>query len=208
MAPPSSFDDHGVPGVEPPALPLLPLMEIDRRIARFVWLERRRFEVLGGWTASVPELDVKAMVATQSHHHAWHASLWQRHLPHRSGEVMSDGARSFPDRLGAFVDALRSSEDTLDRLVGAYRVLGAHAVAAYSRLLDGATAVPDAALARTCRLVLADQLDDWRRGEMALQCLLGSGADVERAGARQAHLEALLLDEGGFDGVGAAGRGV
>ena len=179
------------------------LHEVDRRVARFVWLEQRRFEVLGGWTATMADAVVKAMVATQSHHHAWHASLWATHLPHRSGDAVP-GPGPIPAGLEDFVEDLRGSHDALERLVGAYRVVAVHAVAAYTRQLELATAVSDAAVARTCRIVLADQLDDWRQGEAVLQALLATGADVERAGARQVHLERLLLDAGGFAGVGLA----
>lgn len=186
---------------EPPlSRATVPLQEIDRRIARFVWLERRRFELLGGWTASTAELQVKAMVATQSHHHACHASLWEGHLPHRSGHDPSATA-AVDAGLAGFIDAVRDPEATLERLVGAYRVLAVHAIAAYSRELERSTALSDAAVARTCRLVLADQLDGWRHGEMALQSLLGTEAEVSRAGAHQARLERLLVGAGGYVGT-------
>ena len=189
-----------IPGGSQPA----GLHEVDRRVARFVWLERRRFEVLGGWTATLGEPVVKAMVAAQSHHHAWHASLWEAHLPHRSGDVAA-GPESIPVNLEGFVDDLGAAEDTLERLVGAYRVMAVHAIAAYSGQMEQATIVSDAAVARTCRIVLADQLDDWRQGEAALQSMLITGAHVERAGARQVHLERLLVGAGGFAGVGPGG---
>ncbi len=39
------------------------------------------FEVLGGWVATVPELDVKMRLGTHCYHHAWHAELWHKRLP-------------------------------------------------------------------------------------------------------------------------------
>lgn len=179
--------------------------EIDRRVARFAWLERRRFELLGGWTATVAELDVKALLATHAHHHAWHASLWQGHLPRRGGDEPARGGASVDHTLGSVIDAVRQPETTLERLVGAYRVLACYAIAAYTGHLERSTALSDGALARTCRLVLADQLDDWRQGELALESLLGTGDDVGRAGAHQVRLERLLLEAGGFAGVGKEG---
>lgn len=184
----------------PPNRPAVPLQELDRRIARFVWLEQRRFELLGGWAVSTAELDVKAMVATQSHHHAWHATLWEDHLPHRSGHDPSATA-PVDAGLAGVIDAVRAPEATLERLVGAYRVLAVHAIAAYSRHLERSSAVSDAAVARTCRLVLADQLDGWRHGEMALQSLFSTDAEVSRAGAHQARLERLLVGAGGWVGT-------
>ncbi|MBW3580244.1 MAG: hypothetical protein KY447_04460 [Actinobacteria bacterium] len=180
----------------------LSLQEIDRRVARFVWVEQRRFEVLGGWAATVAEPDVKALLATQAHHHAWHASLWEGHLPRRSGHDRTDAAAPGDDALRTFVDALRLPDATLERLVGAYRVVAAHAIAAYTAHLERSTGLGDAAVARTCRLVVTDQLDDWRQGEKVLQSLLHAGDDVDRAGRHLVHLERLLLDAGGFAGAG------
>ncbi len=181
------------------------LAEIDRRVARFVWLERRRFELLGGWAPTVAELDVKALLATQAHHHAWHASLWEDHLPRRTGHDSAATKGAVDERLRAVIHAVGRPETTLERLVGAYRVLAAHAIAAYTRHLERSRPPGDAALARTCRLILADQLDDWRQGELALQSLLGSGDDVDRGGAHQVHLERLLVEAGGFAGCGEEG---
>ena len=39
------------------------------------------FEALGGWVATVPELDVKMRLGTHCYHHAWHAELWHKRLP-------------------------------------------------------------------------------------------------------------------------------
>ena len=61
-----------------------------RRIARARWLEERCFEVLGGWVASTPEPEVKLVLARQSHHHAWHAELFERVLPVASGLEVVD----------------------------------------------------------------------------------------------------------------------
>ncbi|MGI8758077.1 MAG: hypothetical protein ACR2K0_02095 [Acidimicrobiales bacterium] len=184
------------------------LEELDRRARRYAWLERRRFEVLGGWTATVPEPEVKAMVATHAHHHAWHASLWDRHRPHRSGHDATAGGAPVGDALVACIDAVAGPPGdgaTIERLVGAYRVVAPYAAAAYGADLDRASSISDAPLVRSCRLVLADQLDDWREGERALQALLATDAAIDRAAACQGRLEKLLLAAGGVGG-NAVGR--
>lgn len=167
-------------------------------MARYAWLESRRFELLGAWVPSVAELDVKALLATQSHHHAWHASLWERHLPHRSGH--QPGAGSVEHPLAPVIAAVAGAEAILERLVGAYRVLAAAAVAAYTRELECSHNVSGAAVARTCRLILADQVDDRAQGEAALEALVRPGDDVTRADAHQVRLERLLVEAGGFAG--------
>ncbi len=176
--------------------------EVDRLVARYVWLERRRFEVLGSWVTSVPEPEVAALFATQSHHHAWHASLWARHLPLRSG-YRAPAEAPAGAALSTFLDTVAGAAgqaDSVLRLVGAFRVLGRQAVASYSVQLDRATTVSEAAFARTCRLVLADQRSDGIEGEQALQALLTTDDRGEVASRRQAELERQLLDAGGITG--------
>src|SRR3546814_4627208 len=55
--------------------------ESARRVGHYKWIEMRLFEVLGGWVATVPELDVKLRLGTHCYHHAWHAELWHKRLP-------------------------------------------------------------------------------------------------------------------------------
>ncbi len=169
--------------------------ESDRHIAVYVRIERRRFELLGRWVASTPELEVKLALERHAHHHAWHASLWEQHLPHRSGYEAPGGGAGGPG-LAACVEALAGTdgpEATVERLAGAYRVLAARAVAGYTRHLAATSVVSESAVARTCRLVLADQIDDWREGEALLQSLLDGNDHIDRAAAAQARLEKLAL---------------
>ena len=70
----------------------------------------RLFEVLGGWVATVPELDVKLRLGTHCYHHAWHAELWHKRLPEL--REMNPERLTVPpnDELVAFVDALTEPE--------------------------------------------------------------------------------------------------
>lgn len=187
-------------GASPPAPEPLSARQTERRVGHYVWLERRRFEVLGRDAASVPDPAAKVLLATHARHHAWHACLWEAHLPRRSGPgttglvVPGDaGLRACLEAAGEH-DAEHDAEPTtIDRLVGAYRVVATRAISAYGRHLERASTVSDAALVRTCRLVLADQLDDWRQGEALLQSLLTTAAAIDRAAACQARFEHLLV---------------
>ncbi len=199
----------------PPGFEAATIEVSDRRIAGYVQLEHRRFELLGRWVASTAELEVKSALERHAHHHAWHASLWEQHLPHRSGYQAPDGEPP-SGGLAACVDALAAGdgpEATVERLAGAYRVVAARAVAAYIRHLACMSMVSESALARTCRIVLADQLDDWREGEALLQSLLDSDDRVDRAALSQAGLEKLdlaarrlLVAESGLDARESATR--
>jgi hypothetical protein len=163
----------------------------------------RAFEILGAWTASVPEPEVKAVVATHSRQHGWHAELWHDLLP-VIGEAGSERFVEPPNAaLVGFIDALRepdAPELTVEKLVGAYRVLLPRTVAVYRHHLAGASPISDGPMIRALRLVLSDQVDHWRDGEALLQTQLLYGADVDRAAAHQARLEKLLVAAGGIAG--------
>src|SRR3954465_6408204 len=55
--------------------------ETARRVGNYKWIEMRLFEALGGWVATVPELDVKMRLGPHFYKHAWHAELWHKRLP-------------------------------------------------------------------------------------------------------------------------------
>src|SRR6478609_7888242 len=102
--------------------------ESARRVGHYKWIEMKLFEVLGGWVATVPELDVKMRLDTHCYHHAWHSELWHKRLP----ELRAQPAN---DELVAFVDAMTEPEApelTIEKLVGVYRVLIPHKIAAYT----------------------------------------------------------------------------
>ena len=55
--------------------------ETARRVGHYKWAEMKLFEALGGWIATVPELDIKMRLGTHCYKHAWHAELWHKRLP-------------------------------------------------------------------------------------------------------------------------------
>jgi hypothetical protein len=183
--------------------PALTLEESGRLIGQYRWIEMRAFEILGGWVPGVPELDVKLSIAAHAPHHAWHASLWRDRLPDLAGvdhEALTVPAN--PD-LATFVDALgeaTGAEGTIEKLVGIYRILIPRLIARYSAHLEQASPITDGPTIRSLRLVLRDELEDWREGEMLIQSLLVDGATVRRAADRQARLEARLVAAGGISG--------
>ena len=184
------------------------LEESARRLGHYAWTEARLFELIGGWVATVPEIDVKLRIAPHSHHHAWHADLWRGCLPKLREMAADDLIRPAGPDVDAFVAALaepQAPELTIEKLVGAYRVAVPHLVAAYTHHQGRTSAVADAPTIRTLGIVLRDELDDWREGELALQTLLRTPADVARAAARQAELESVLVAAGGIVGTGSIG---
>ena len=172
-----------------------------RLVGRHRWLELQLFELLGGWAAEVPELDVKASLAAQSHHHAWHAELWEQRLP-GTGELSASAVTRPPsEALVAFFHVLAESsgtESTIEKLTGVHRVLLPRMITSYERHLASARPVADAPTIRSLRLVITDEVEHWREGEALLQSLLRTDADVARAASWQGRLEAVLVAAGGL----------
>jgi len=187
---------------------LFSVEESARRVGTYKWLEMRLFESLGGWVATVPELDVKMRLGTHCYHHAWHAELWHKRLPEL--REMNPDRLTVPanDGVVAFVDALtepEAPEQTIEKLVGVYRVLIPRKIAAYTYHLNGTSRITDAPTIRSLKFALQDEFEDWRDGEMLLQSLIDSPEKVERAARRLAGLEALVLASGGIAGPGSLG---
>lgn len=166
-----------------------------RRAGAARWIDARLFEVLGGWVPSVPEPEVKIVLATQASHHGWHAQLWAERLPTLHGVDPSSWVEPAPGVEPA-ITLLAAAEGTVERLVGLHRVLLPRLAAAHAEHLAAASPVADGPTIRTLRLVLQDEVEDQRTGERLLQPLLRTRADVERAAACQVEIESLLAEAG------------
>jgi hypothetical protein len=182
--------------------------ETARRVGHYKWIEMKLFEALGGWIATVPELDVKMRLGTHCYHHAWHADLWNKRLPEL--REMNPDRLTVPanDELVAFVDAMTEPEGpelTLEKLVGVYRVLIPHKIAAYTYHRNNTSRITDAPTIRSLGFILQDELEDWREGEMLIQSLLDTDEEVDRATAHQNRLEKLMRAAGGIAGPGSIG---
>jgi hypothetical protein len=169
------------------------LVDTARIVGGYVWLEERLFETLGGWVPSIAEAEAKLHLDADSHHHAWHASLWRERLPALAEFPAEQFVAPASPAMEALVAALRASAGTIERLVGAYRVLLPRQVGMYQHHRERASAITDGPVIRALDLVLAEELNDWRRGEHLLQGLLGDAGDIQRAATRQAVFETLAL---------------
>jgi len=182
--------------------------ETARRVGHYKWVEMRLFEALGGWVATVPELDVKMRLGTHTYKHAWHADLWNKRLPEL--REMNTDRLTVPanEHVEAFFDAMTEPEgqdQTIEKLVGVYRVLIPHKIAAYTYHLNNTSTITDAPTIRSLKFILQDEFEDWRDGEMLIQSLLETEAEVQRAADHQVRLESLLLKAGGIAGPGSIG---
>jgi hypothetical protein len=159
------------------------LEETARWVGAARWVELRCFELLGGWVPTTPEPDVKLAFARQSHHHAWHAELFERVLPAANG-FSADGLVTAPDDAWvALLDDLVALTATSARLVGAYEMLVPTKLGEYERWFDAVDPVRDAPLRRWLGFVIVDEHADLAEGRALL--------DDRGAAAAAPHREAL-----------------
>jgi hypothetical protein len=182
--------------------------ETARRVGNYKWIEMRLFEALGGWVATVPELDVKMRLGTHCYKHAWHSELWHKRLPELREMNPERLTQPANDEIVKFMEAVtepEAPEQTIEKLVGVYRVLIPHKIAAYTYHLNNTSTITDAPTIRSLTLILNDEFEDWRDGEMIIQSLLDSDAEIDRAAQHQARLEKLIRAAGGIAGPGSIG---
>jgi hypothetical protein len=169
------------------------LEDTARRVGHARWLEQRCFEILGGWVASTPESDAKLVFARQSHHHAWHAELFDKVLPSANG-FDANGLVTAPSAdWDAFLADLAAAPSTGDRLAGVYELLMPATIAEYERWSESADPVRDAPLRRWLGFVIADERADLSEGRALLDARPGPGPTSRRADLEAAHNRAGAL---------------
>ena len=112
------------------------------------------------------------------------------------------------DEVVAFMDAVTEPDEhdqTIEKLVGVYRVLLPHKIAAYTYHLNNTSRITDAPTIRSLQFAIADEVADWTDGTLMLTSLIETPEEVERATQHQAKLEKLLVASGGICGPGTIG---
>ena len=182
--------------------------ETARRVGHYKWFEMRMFELMAGWIATVPELDVKLRLGAHSYHHAFHSELWHKRLPELR-EMNPDRKTVAPNpELEAFVTALGAPEGddkTLEKLVGMYRVALPAVIATYTYHRNNTSSITDSPTIRSLNFCLNDDMEEWVESEMTIQSLVTNEAEARRAADHQAHLTTLLIASGGIAGPGSVG---
>ena len=198
-APFSPWDRRTLPGS-------FDVNETARRVGIYKWTEMKLFEAMGGWIATVPELDVKMRLGTHCYHHAWHADLWNKRLPElreMKTERLTLPANDAMERFIAAMTAPEAPELTIEKLVGMYRVLIPRMIAAYTFHMNNTSEITDMPTIRSIKFILQDEYEDWRDGEMLIQSLMSTPDHARRAAEHQAKLEAIMVEAGGITGPGS-----
>ncbi|MEZ5145415.1 MAG: hypothetical protein R2726_23320 [Acidimicrobiales bacterium] len=160
-----------------------------------VWVARRLFEVVGGWSADEADAEARVWFATVSRHVGWHAELLAELLPetveHRPEPLVVEPEGGW----GVVLAELALETGTVARLAGLVRVVLTHLITALDAMAARTTPAAGGPLHRVLALVGRDQRDDQRAGEALLERLLGRvGPDAVRiATDQQRALETTLL---------------
>jgi hypothetical protein len=189
-------------------------------VGEYRWIENALYGLLGEWVLDTPVAAVQVHLDGQSMRHSWHAELWSERLPVLAGadpdsltvpsapsaalfaalsgtQVPSDvpgsswpPAADVPERPGA-----------LPRLAAIYRIVLPRLVTSYQRHLRVASAITDGPVARSLRLVLNDELEDWQAGERLVQRLVTRPHDVAAVYEFLQRLESLVVGAGARSGL-------
>jgi hypothetical protein len=173
--------------------PLTGYVSVDhsaRLIRNYRYSVERAMRALGGWIALTPDVSAKLLMGRHVWDLAQHADAFGKRLPElRAPAQVSEAAN---ERVVTFMDALEEPEgphQTVERLVGVYRVLKPHLRASYHDYLLRANTVYEP----PTRRILLRCIDDERRhiaaGETILSHLCATPALTERALAWQRRLE-------------------
>jgi hypothetical protein len=172
------------------------------RIVNYKYAEQHLSAALGGWVATIPELDVKAMLGPHCYQHAWHADLWRARLPELR-EAREDRAEPANAAFETFMTELTSPgepDQTIEKMVGIYRVLVPHLLATYSFHQRVTSDIVDAPTVRILKFMIDDDVEQLITGEMMIQDLARTPELRQRAGEWQTHLDVLLAKSGGVAG--------
>jgi len=172
-----------------------------RYIMNYRYAEERMMRMMAGWIALTPELPVKLEMARQVYECALHCD----ELGKRLGELRSQAQVSRPAN-EAFVVLMNEIEDkeewddTIERLVGTYRVIKPHLVSHYSAHVAAANPIYEPPTLRILARLIEDEKRHLERGLVLLDDLLSSLEKHRRAALWQAHLEELVAAAGGVTG--------
>jgi hypothetical protein len=171
-------------------------------IMNYRYAEERMMRMMAGWIALTPEIPVKLEMARQVYECALHADA----LGKRLGELRSHAQVSRPpnEAFVTFISAIEDKEqweDTIERLVGIYRVLKPHLLAHYSAHVTAANPVYEPPTLRILAHLVEDEKRHIERGLILLDNLLDTTEKHRRASGWQAQLEGLLAASGGVTGM-------
>jgi len=170
-------------------------------IQNYRYAEERMMRMMAGWIALTPELPVKLEMAKHVYECALHADA----LGKRQPELRAQAQVSKPpnEAFVTFINAIEDKEEweqTIERMVGIYRVLKPHLIAHYSSHITAANPVYEPPTLRILARLVDDEKAHVEKGLVLLDDLLNTPEKHRRATTWQANLEELLAASGGVTG--------
>jgi hypothetical protein len=168
-------------------------------LKRFAFVERRLMEISIAHLCAVPEWEVKCALSLHAWLDAEHATAFR----HRVAEMREPPLHldEVPDDdLGSLLDEALRAHDTVELLVGLYRVVRPNLIQVYRRHLAESNPLVDHPTRRLMRIAVVEEEEMVEWGEAALAALVTAPEAAERARAWQRHLEAYLHAAGGVWG--------
>jgi hypothetical protein len=180
----------------PNAQTSLSLVQQARLLGGYVWVERRLFEILGGWVTDETTPELRLAFDAGSLEHAWHSELFAERLP-TLDLLGANGTSDAPSpEVGGFFDAMGETQTSAARLAGLGRVVLPRLVTGYWSHLGRSALVADAAVVRALRLVLRDEIEAWRATEAHLERHVRAPDELLVALEHAAALEARVATSG------------
>ncbi|MGO9604496.1 MAG: hypothetical protein ACLQAT_14095 [Candidatus Binataceae bacterium] len=170
-------------------------------IMNYRYAEERMMRMMAGWIAITPELAVKLEMARQVYEDALHADALGKRLPELRAQPQI--SRPANENFATFIQEIEDKEqweETIERMVGIYRVLKPHLITHYSAHVTAANPVYEPPTIRILAQMLEDEKSHVEKGLVLLGDLIDTPEKSRRAGQWQAHLEELLSASGGVTG--------
>lgn len=175
--------------------------ESARMIRNYRYAEEHMMRIMAGWIALTPELQVKLEFGRQVWDGAQHADILGKRLP----ELRARAQVSEPpnEDFVTFMHALanrEAPEETIERLVGIYRVLKPHLLSVYTQHLSACNPVYEPPTIRMLERLVHETQEHVIKGQILLEDIAHTVPMRERAVLWQLALEKLLVAAGGVLG--------
>ena len=176
--------------------------ESARLIRHYRYAVERMMRILGGWIALTPELSAKLLLGRHVWDSAQHADVLGKRLP----ELRAQAQMSEPPNAAfvAFMNAIEEPErpdQSVERLVGVYRVLKPHLIASYEEHLRRINSVYEPPTERILVRLIEEERRHVAAGSTILRHLSAAPGLAERGEAWRAQLEDLLVTASGLERI-------
>lgn len=160
-----------------------------RRFSNYHHAVRQIVHLFGGWTARVPEMSIKILIGTHIWDNAQHLEAIRQRLKELRYPSELPACPSI--EYGQFLDELDEAQNTLELLVGVYRVLKPRLVSAYQWHIAQCDPLIDEPSIHVLKRMIADERENILQGNAAIQVLMKDAAAAEAALKWQAKLEKM-----------------